>query len=248
MGAPFRPTSIRPSQQPAGTEAGDAGRHHTENAMNCDCIAVLENAENVITAMESCTHLTPWVRDWTTGRSWQPGEPVPFSLTGCEGLAQTRERLRLLAGLLPEGAAIAATAISGLAYNELSRLGFCLCEMDAFSPDILDALAGEILASAQGEEETPTGPVPTDTPGMFSINLMEVQAAHPDISSKKALRPFLESTPFVELELICGHMPPWLEDHMRRNRLTCALTRRDDGTIRARISHALCHETPHCGE
>ena len=41
---------------------------------------------------------------------------------------------------------------------------------------------------------------------IYSINLMEVQAAHPEITSKKALRPFFASTPFVELELICGHM------------------------------------------
>ena len=79
--------------------------------------------------------------------------------------------------------------------------------------------------------------------GNRSINLMEVQAAHPDITSKKALRPFLASTPFVELEIICGHMPPWLEEHMRQHHLTCARTRQDDGTVRARISHALCGET-----
>ena len=91
--------------------------------------------------------------------------------------------------------------------------------------------------------QVPTAPTPTDIPGVYTINLMEVQAAHPDITSKKALRPFLASTPFVELEIICGHMPPWLEEHMRQHHLTCARTRQDDGTVRARISQALCGET-----
>ena len=211
--------------------------------MKCDCITVLENTDNSITAMESCTHLSVWQRDWSTGKGWHACDPAPFSLEGCETLAQMRERLRQLAHLLPEQAAIAGTSISGLAYNELSRMGFCLCELDTFSPQILDALASEILASAQGEVQVPTAPSPTDTPGVYTINLMEVQAAHPDLTSKKVLRPFLASTPFVELEIVCGHMPPWLEEHMRQHHLTCARTRQDDGTVRARISHALCGET-----
>ena len=211
--------------------------------MKCDCIAVLEDTENSITSMDTCTHLAVWQRDWSTGKGWHACDPVPFSLEGSTALAQMRARLRHLAHLLPAECAIAGTSISGLAYNELSRMGFCLCELDAFSPDILDALASEILASAQGEEQVPTAPTLTDMPGVYSINLMEVQAAHPDITSKKALRPFLASTPFVELEIICGHMPPWLEDHMRQQHLTCSLTRQDDGTVRARISHALCGET-----
>ena len=215
--------------------------------MKCDCIAVLENTEDSITAMETCTHLSVWMRDWSVGKGWQACESVPFSLAGCGTLAQMRDKLRQLADLLPAEAAIAGTSISGLPYNELSRMGFCLCELDAFSPDILDALASEILASAQGEAVVPTAPTPTDTPGAYSINLMEVQAAHPDITSKKALRPFLASTPFVELEVICGHMPPWLEEHMRQHHLTCAITRQQDGTVRARISHALCGETANGG-
>ena len=221
----------------------DTAPQFTEIAMKCDCIAVLENTENSITTMDSCTHLSVWQRDWSTDKTWRACDAVPFSLEGCDTLPQMRERLRQLANLLPEQAAIAGVSISGLAYNELSRMGFCLCELDAFSLDILDALASEILASAQGEVQVPTAPTPTDTPGVYTINLMEVQAAHPDITSKKALRPFLASTPFVELEIICGHMPPWLEEHMRQHHLTCARTRQDDGTVRARISHALCGET-----
>lgn len=210
--------------------------------MKCDCIAVLENTENLITTIENCTHLSIWQRDWSAGKGWHACDPVPFSLEGSTALAQMRARLRHLAHLLPTECAIAGTSISGLAYNELSRMGFCLCELDAFSPDILDALASEILASAQGEEQVPTAPTLTDMPGVYSINLMEVQGAHPEITSKKALRPFFDSTPFVELEIVCGHMPPWLEEYLRQHRLTCSRVRQDDGTVRARISHALCGE------
>ena len=118
--------------------------------MKCDCIAVLENTENSITSMETCTHLAVWQRDWSTGKGWHACDSVPFSLEGCETLPQMRNKLRELAQLLPAEAAIAGASISGLAYNELNRMGFCLCERGTFSPDILGALASEIRTSAQG--------------------------------------------------------------------------------------------------
>lgn len=211
--------------------------------MKCNCIAVLENSQNTLATFETCTHLALWNRENGPDSTWSAGECVPFTLSGCAELAPMRERLRQLAATLHDVTAIAGLSISGLAYNELGRLGFCLCELDAFSPDILEALAQEIMASEQDASQVPAEPVPGETPGTYRINLMEVLAAHPDISSKKALRPFLASTPFVELEIICGHMPPWLEEHVRRNHLTCARTRQTDGTVVVRISHALCHET-----
>ena len=153
-----------------------------------------------------------------------------------------RTRIKALEQLLPQGAVIAGTSISGLAYNEFSHMGFCLCELESFSPDILDALAAEVAASAEPSAQVPAEPVAGGSPGAYTINLVEVQAAHPEVSSKKALRPFLASTPFVELEIICSHMPPWLEGHMKDHNLTCSRSRTQDGHLRLRISHALCDD------
>ncbi|RHH26031.1 hypothetical protein DW219_00305 [Desulfovibrio sp. AM18-2] len=214
-----------------------------ENAMRCSHIAVMQTADAALAGVETCAAIVLWTRA-AAGRDWTQGPPLPFSLAGCDSMAALRERLRQLAGRLPQGAALVATGISGLAYNELSRLGFCLCELAAFTPAVLEPLAAEIEAKAQEDAPVPTGPVATATPGVYRINLMEVMAAHPEISSKKALQPFLASTPFVELDLICGHMPPWLEEHMRQHRLTCARSHLPDGNLRARITHTLCNEIP----
>lgn len=219
--------------------------------MECTCIILLEDDRDCLTTTKQCTRLAVWRRGGSANGgdiktspkgAWQQLESIPFTLSGCYELAEMRNRIKALERHLPQGAVIAGTSISGLAYSEFSRMGFCLCELDTFSPDILDALASEILASAQGEVQVPTAPTLTDIPGVYSINLMEVQAAHPDVTSKKALRPFFDSTPFVELELVCGHMPPWLEEYLRQHHLTCSRMRQDDGTVHARISHALCGE------
>ena len=55
------------------------------------------------------------------------------------------------------------------------------------------------------------GPVETQTPGIYFLDLGQLQTECPEVSSKKALLPFLSNTPFLELQLVCAHIPPWLE-------------------------------------
>lgn len=219
--------------------------------MECTYIVLLEDDQHSLTTIKQCARLAVWQRSASSGEietapksAWQQLAAIPFTLSGCYELAEMRNRIKALEQHLPQGAVIAGTSISGLAYNEFSHMGFCLCELESFSPDILDALAAEVAAKAEPSTQVPTEPVSGDSPGSYKINLMEVQAAHPEISSKKALRPFLAATPFVELEIICSHMPPWLEEHMKKRNLTCSHSRTLHGNLRLRISHALCNPTP----
>ncbi|MBB5143024.1 Fe-only nitrogenase accessory AnfO family protein [Desulfovibrio intestinalis] len=219
--------------------------------MECTYIVLLEDDQHCLTTIKQCARLAVWQRSASSGEiktapksAWQQLAAIPFTLSGCYELAEMRTRIKALEQHLPRGAVIAGTSISGLAYNEFSHMGFCLCELESFSPDILDALAAEVAAKAEPSTQIPTEPVSGDSPGSYKINLMEVQAAHPEVSSKKALRPFLASTPFVELEIICSHMPPWLEGHMKERNLTCSRSRTPEGNLRLRISHALCNQTP----
>lgn len=226
----------------------------SEAHMECTCIALLEDDQECLTTTKRCTRLAVWQRP-PTGHSgetvlsprdaWRRLKTVPFTLSGCYELVEMRNRLRTIEQHLPQGAVIAGTSISGLAYSELNHMGFCLCELERFSPEILDALAAEVAASAELTARVSAQPVAGDSPGSYTINLVEVQMAHPEISSKKALRPFLATTPFVELEIICSHMPPWLEGHVKDHNLTCSRSRTQDGRLRLRISRALCDAGRH---
>ena len=126
--------------------------------MECTCIALLEDDQECLTTTKKCTRLTVWQRP-PAGHGGESGPPpagawrrlkiIPFTLAGCYELVEMRHRLRTIEQHLPPGAVIAATAISGLAYSELNHMGFCLCELERFSPEILDALAAEVAASAE---------------------------------------------------------------------------------------------------
>jgi Fe-only nitrogenase accessory protein AnfO len=57
-------------------------------------------------------------------------------------------------------------------------------------------------------------PTPVDgiESGMFQINLVEVQQKNSSLNSQEILLPFLEGKKdFIELEIICMHVPKWLD-------------------------------------
>ena len=40
-----------------------------------------------------------------------------------------------------------------------------------------------------------------------------MQKEKPDVSSKMAFKGFMDNTPFMELKLICEHIPKWLKTY-----------------------------------
>jgi len=54
-------------------------------------------------------------------------------------------------------------------------------------------------------------PTETDIDGVYTLDLVTALEEFPELSSKMILKPFLKSTPFTELTLICRHLPHWLE-------------------------------------
>jgi Fe-only nitrogenase accessory protein AnfO len=112
---------------------------------------------------------------------------------------------------------IVSKNISGIAYQILNRHGFHIFEMNGL--DDLDGVMLEIEKAqneAQAQETIHKEPFSTENNGDYFLNLIELQNAYPEISSKKALKRFVEEEVFVKLEFICHHMPPWMEEVLMR--------------------------------
>ena len=59
-------------------------------------------------------------------------------------------------------------------------------------------------------------PVPLeDTPGNFFISIKETQGKRPELSSKQILQSFIRKGSFASLEIVCDHVPPWIEMESR---------------------------------
>ena len=142
---------------------------------------------------------------------WMERKVAGMPLKGCANPAEARASMRTFISSLGGCRTIIGKNISGIPYNLLDQSGFCIFETERLSPALLDEI-GEQAQHTAGDD--PPGNVPLlpqeeDEPGIYTFNLAAAMAAHPDLTSKKALLPFFDTIPFVELRLYCKHIPPW---------------------------------------
>ncbi len=170
------------------------------------------------------------------GARWAAERQLPVQLATGDAPAVVRDKLKGLILALGGCKVIAGSSISGLAYNILTRMGFYIFEISKVTEDVLDGIAEDVRTEGTPKEVPPVRPFPseTETAGVYWLDLIALQTVSPGISSKKALKPFFESTPFVCLELLCSHLPPWLENEQGLKIQTFA----EEGRVRAVITRA----------
>jgi len=147
---------------------------------------------------------------------WEMCRIIPFSLQSAKGLPGMREYMKEVLNFLGECRTFVGLSIIGLPYFELEKAGFTIWEMAGFPSNILDSiLEAEAAAKLNTSPEIKIiipKPEPKEvTPGCYSISLKEIQNCNGMVTSKQILLPLLEKMAFKSLEIICSHIPPWLE-------------------------------------
>ncbi len=147
---------------------------------------------------------------------WIQTESVDYCITAQMPIGEIRRRARTLTELLGDCRVIAGLEMLGIPFSVFDMAGYHIFTVTEINSTIFEEILADIEngdAQNRMREEIIKNakPVETDVPGMYFLDLILLQTECPEISSKKALRDFLESTPFLELKLICKHLPPWLE-------------------------------------
>ncbi|TLM97498.1 nitrogenase, partial [bacterium] len=108
-----------------------------------------------------------------------------------------------------------ARSIAGVPYFSLEKAGFSVWEFEGRPAEFLDyVLEQEEEARAEEAEQQGSNVIPLPVEigdGRYKISLKEIQANNSGVTSKQVLQPFLRKGRFYELEVLCGHVPPWLE-------------------------------------
>jgi Fe-only nitrogenase accessory protein AnfO len=161
---------------------------------------------------------------------WQIYKESPFSMDKCNGIKSVRERSLKLIEILEECRIFVASEIIGVPYNILDSRGFDLWEIEGVPEEFLDYVLEESLREKLSNEEQQKSkqlsqqlsqlgvidkPIETDKKGCFYLNLKNLQETKSGVSSKQALLPFLTKYTFSELELLCSHVPPWIENFVK---------------------------------
>ena len=113
----------------------------------------------------------------------------------------------------------AARSVHGVLYFELEKAGISTWEVSGRPENFLGQVwKDEVMDKAKPEPAAGFDiPVPEQrSPGYFFVSIREVQANCPEVSSKQVLQQFVQQGGFTELEIVCDHVPPWIEVEAER--------------------------------
>jgi hypothetical protein len=135
--------------------------------------------------------------------------------------------------------------MTGIFFQTMTKKGFTLLEADSYDAAVLEVIFADRKMKQDIQENTlldvPKKPEPVDQEGNYFLDFYQLQKLHPEISSKKAILPFLSHELFVSLTLICSHVMPWLDNFCEEHNLTYS-TKREAGAYRVVITHKRCKE------
>lgn len=147
-----------------------------------------------------------------TNTDWTVNQMLPLALRASES-NELRIQLRLITDKLTDCKILLTTAITGISYHVFDKMNFSIFEAPTFSAELCDDIVDEIAAN---REELAIDRLISREPlelldGCYYLDYLLLEKRHPEVTTKKILLPFFESTSFSSLTFRCSHLPPWLE-------------------------------------
>ncbi len=172
---------------------------------------------------------------------WRITDSLSIQLARTEGMAGVRRQAAAIIEWLRRCRIFVAQSVTGLLYKELEQAGFSIWEFDGRPADFLEyIIVQEELAARQNEPDKPAAPAIVETePGCFRVSLKDIQQSGSGLTSKQILQPLLAGNYYL-VEVLCSHIPPWLEAEQLSGRLDCKTNRSAEGL-------KLIIQKKHCG-
>lgn len=168
-------------------------------------------------------------------------ERVPFQKILPSAPSLVRMQLQQVLATMADCKVAAFGEISGIPYSVFDMAGFHIFQLEKFLEGTVEGIYEDLqeLENARMQQEEmrkKAVPMETGTPGVYYFDMIKILEENPELSTKKALLPFFESTPFMELKMLCGHIPPWLE---KDERFTMKSENTKDGIL-VLLTHKQC--------
>jgi len=177
-------------------------------------IAVFTNADSKLCDFFEANRFLIYERGKT---GWEKTGETGFEKIVPSAPAATRKNTEALLPLIEGCNVLAGGALVGIPFSVFDRAGFHIFEVGKIDSETFDGIMEELCnadAAVAAKEAIirEAKPVETATPGVYFLDLVALQKECPEVTSKKAMMDFLQNTPFMELHLVCKHIPPWIEN------------------------------------
>lgn len=174
---------------------------------------------------------------------WEIIQEVQFNWEkGGGSLKEMRQKIEGMIKALGDCRIFVALSVSGVPYHALEKAGFQVWECEGRPLEFLDdILAQEEEALLAAETKPEEIPVPLDLGnGFYTISLKEIQQKNSQFTSKQVLLPFLRQGQFYSLEIICSHLPKWLELELLGEKFTSQVEQIKPGELKVVLAKKVC--------
>lgn len=114
----------------------------------------------------------------------------------------------------------------GIPYGVFYESDYSIWELNGYPEEFLDLIIkGERKHIEETKEKENKSVAKKLDEGYFLIDLNELQFINPELTSKKAIIPFLQKEEFYTLEVLCCHVPPWLIEKEKNNEIRMSSTK-----------------------
>ncbi|GAB4259357.1 Fe-only nitrogenase accessory AnfO family protein [Thermincola ferriacetica] len=171
---------------------------------------------------------------------WKKLREKGFTLADSQGMRGLREKMAEVVKFLGTCRIFIGLSVIGVPYFELEKAGCSIWEFEGNPLEFLDYILEQEEAeragkTRDGNPDTEIKPIERSA-GCFYISLKDIQSRNLGITSKQALLPFLRKGSFYELEVLCDHVPPWLEGELYSSGLLGRIEKLGNGEIRVTIT------------
>ena len=172
-------------------------------------IAVFLEEKDLISSFEEAKYVKIFTKD---KYAWKVKKVILINrLIGKKGINEIRREYQNLLPEIDDCKIIIVNKAFGIPYSVFYMADFSIWELEGTPFDFLD----EIIARELEEEENAEKKVEVAKKigeGHYLVDLQELELTNPEISSKKAIIPYLEKEEVKKIEVLCCHVPPWLVD------------------------------------
>ena len=173
-------------------------------------IAVLVNSEGSTSGFEKDGIVRIYSKE---DCQWKMTRNMEYHLEPMENSLSLHKRIREICAFMGDCRIIVVNRIRGIHYIAFEEKQVSMLEISGIPEVFLDDIRECIKHQRTGQS------VPMEhkaiyelRPGIYYADLREVMKGNTSYNSKQILLPFLKNKKFTSLEVLCGHVPKWLEN------------------------------------
>lgn len=170
-------------------------------------IGVFLEEKDVISSFEEAKYVKIFVKD---KYAWKTKKVILINRSSGErGIGQIRQEYKSIVEQMEECKIIIVNKAFGIPYSVFYMEDFSIWELEGNPLDFLDEVVqGEIEQEELENQEQEVGKKLVK--GHYFIDLQELELTNPEISSKKAIIPYMKKEEVKKIDIHCCHVPPWL--------------------------------------